>query len=630
MPNVIMGNAKTTKQDIPMLHSDLGYNYPDGLDLRPMSDLHERLKTEILLRARESATLMSARFDSWNDVDKVLTSYIDLDVKEEELKDADKRKPVSIVFPYTYAIMETLLSYLCAAFFQDPILRYEGYGPNDVIGSILLEKIIDLHCNKNKVALNLHTMFRDSLSYGLGVVVPGWKTVTRDMGFGEEEVIFEGNSLENVDPYLYLPDVNVPVHEVQKGEYSGWVDKTNYMDLLDEEKSNPDIFNVRYLKGLKGRKTSIYTTDNSARDKKTNFTKAVDHNITFPIDVIYKYIKIIPKDWELGDNEYPELWQFALASDEVIIKARPAGFDHNLFPITVAAPDYDGYSATPLSRLEMLQGLQGTLDWLFNSHIANVRKAINDMIVVDPYLINIKDLQSPEPGKLIRTRRPAWGRGVKDAVQQLEVNDITRGNIADSSWIVQWMQKISASDDSMMGALRQGGPERLTGKEFQGTRMGSISRLERIARVIGLQAMQDIGYFFAAHTQQLMENEAFVKVSGEWQEMLIQELGHERGRTSVSPQDINVNYNILIRDGSVPGGNFSEHWIQLFNILGQNPELAQRFDVVRIFTHIARNLGAKNVNDFVRRGGNIQANMQSADQIADGVQAGNLVPTMGG
>ena len=75
---------------------------------------------------------------------------------------------------------------------------------------------------------------------------------------------------------------------------------------------------------------------------------------------------------------------------------------------------------------------------MFNSHVANVRKAINDMIIYDPYLVNSNDLKNPAPGKLIRLRRPAWGKGVKDVAQQLGVSDVTRGNIADSTWLVQW------------------------------------------------------------------------------------------------------------------------------------------------------------------------------------------------
>ena len=619
MSSIIYGNT-SYQGDRSLLKQDLDYKYPDGLNLRPGSELHERIKSEVLTRARESANVMSSRFSSWNDIDKSLTCYIPTDEAEDKVKADDIRKPVSIVFPYTYAIAETLISYLVSAFLQDPVFRYEGMGPNDVVGAILLEKVIEQQCIKNKVGLGIHTMLYDGIKYGLGIVGPSW-TNTK---------MFSGNSLENIDPYLSLPDVNVAVHEVQKGEYYGWINKTNYYDLLTAESKDSDMFNVRYLKALRGTRTSIYPNDNSMRNLKSGFTSPEDNGTTFPVDRIFKYIKLIPKEWELGTSEYPELWLFCLASDEIVIKARPAEFDHGMIPITTCAPDFDGYSAVPLSRLEILQGLQTTLDWLFNSHIANVRKAINDMIIVDPFLVNIKDLESPEPGKIIRTRRPAWGRGVKDAVQQLAISDITRGNIADSGWIVQWMQKISGADDSMMGSLRQGGPERLTGAEFKGTRTGAVSRLERVARVIGMQAMQDIGYFFASHCQQMMQDEVYVKVTGDWQDVLIKEYGTpERGRIAVAPKDLDINYDIIVRDGSVPGGNFSDAWIQLFGIMGQNPELAQKFDIVRIFTHIARNLGAKNVNDFVRRGGNINPIIQPDQQVAAQAQAGNLVPIGG-
>ena len=191
------------------------------------------------------------------------------------------------------------------------------------------------------------------------------------------------------------------------------------------------------------------------------------------------------------------------------------------------------------------------------------------------------------------------------------------------------MDRISGADASMQGSLRQGGPERLTSAEFQGTMGGGINRLDRIAKVVGLQGMQDIGTFFAHHNNQLMHSDAYIKLSGEWQEVLMAEYGvagDGRGRKRVTPKDLDINYNVVVRDGSVPGGNYSQAWMQLFQVLGSNPELAQKFDVVRIFTHIARNLGAKNVNDFVRTGGNITPQSMPNDQVLNEMQAGNLVP----
>jgi hypothetical protein len=296
-----------------------------------------------------------------------------------------------------------------------------------------------------------------------------------------------------------------------------------------------------------------------------------------------------------------------------------------MYPVAVASPEYDGYSITPIGRMDVMYGLQHTLDFMFNTHVANVRKAINDMLVVDPYLVNINDLKDPKPGKLIRLRRPAWGRGVDKVVQQLAVQDITRANISDAVYITQLMDRISGADQSMQGSLRQGGPERLTGAEFQGTRGSAISRLQRLAMIIGMQYMQDIGTMFAVHTQQYMTQESFVRVTGRYADQLQKTFGKQQ-RMKVSPLDIAVNYDLIVRDGSIPGGNFSQSWIEMFKVIGTTPELAQQFDVTRIFMYIAQQLGAKNVEDFRRSIDQTQITTMPDQQVEDQVQAGNMIP----
>jgi hypothetical protein len=334
------------------------------------------------------------------------------------------------------------------------------------------------------------------------------------------------------------------------------------------------------------------------------------------------YVNLIPKEWKLGPEEYPQKWYFQIAGDNLVIQAKPINLGHGMYPAAVCAPDYDGYSTAPVARLEMLFGLQGTLDWLFNVHIKNVRKAINDMFVYDPYLINSKDLENPKDGWLIRTRRPAWGKGVKDAISQLNVNDVTRNNIADSGFLVQWMQKIGGVDDSMSGSLRQGGPERLTGAEFQGTRQAGMARLERMAKIIGWQAMQDIGFFFASHTQQLMTQSSYVPILGEWETLLQQEYAKSihRGRMKIKPTDLLINYDVSVRDGSIPGGNYSPVWERMFEAIAKFPELQQQFDLAKIFKHIARNNGANNVEEFVK------VQVLPDEQVMEQAQKGNIKP----
>lgn len=624
MPNIIYGAEQRNQDMMSIKSADFNYDYPNDLNLKPGSELHNKLLNMIMDRASNSATSMSARFLDWNKMDQSVTAYIKPDDDEVIVKAQDDRKPISIVFPTSYAILETLLSYMMAAFFRDPIFRYEGNAPEDVMGSILLEKVINLHTNKNKVMLNLHTMFRDAFLYGSGVVAPIWKSNKN----------FEGNALLNIDPYRYLPDLNVAADKIQDGEQSGWTSDTNYITLLDEEFNDPDMFNVKYLNLMQFRGTSIYDVDNSGRYYKSKQSRDVraKSDINNPVTKINMYVKLIPKDWKLGKEEKPEIWFFQIAADSIIIKARNAGFNHNKFPTTAAVPDFDGYSSAPIGRLEIISGMQGVLDWLFNSHIANVRKAINDTLIYDPSLINSKDLRDPKPGGLIRMRRQAWGQGkISDAIHQLQINDVTRGNIVDAGNIISSMQVLMGTDDAAMGALRQGGPERLTKAEFQGTASGTITRLERIAKITGLQAMQDIGEFFASHTQQIMSKDVYIKVVGEWQSVLMEEYSSaiSRGRMAVTPYDLDINYDVLVRDGSIPGDNYSEVWLRMFETLATQPELAQQFDIVKIFKHIARNAGAKSVNEFIRRGGNISGTTLPDQTVQDEVQRGNLVPIQG-
>lgn len=649
MPYTVFGNSNGYKAEGDIARTDYGYKYPldtEGreLNLRPGSELHDKIKNRLLEMANHSHAIMSRRYDAWNEIDRTLTTFIHTDDKEDLVKEKDPRRPISIVFPHSYAIKETLLTYLTMAFMQDPIFQYEGVGPEDVQGTMLLEQVVKVHTIKTKVFLALHTIFSDNLSYGLGAGLPGWlirkgkKLYKGSVALVDEygntiqnqtektwvdSVLFEGNKLDAIDPYRLLLDPNVPVHEQQKGTFIGWLEESNYVNMLSEEQDG-GFFNTKYLELVKGRR-SQYSTDKSKREEKAGGPAATADlsTVTHQVDNIWLYVKLIPKEWGLGKREVPQKWLFCLSNDCIVTRAEQLDHAHNMFPISICASDFDGHSTTPISRMEVLYGMQGILDWFLNSHVANVRKSLNDMWLVDPYMININDIMNPGPGKIIRLNRPAWGRGVKDFIMQFPVSDITRQNVGDASIIMSLMDRVAGADQSMSGALRQGGPERLTRDEFRGTRMGGISRLQRIAMVIGAQFMQDIAYMFACHTQQYMTEATYVSVLGRYQEQLEGLYGSQR--IHVTPDDLAIDYDVIPRDGSIPGGNFSESWIQLYNIIMSNPELIQGYDTFRIFTYIATQLGAKNIDDFRRKTGNVNTQVMPDQQVAQQVQAGNLV-----
>ena len=636
-----------------LLNIDYHYDYPGGLNLRPGSELHGEILNRIMQRGQDAQRALEGRHSSWDEMERVLTAYVDISKDEKEVLAGDPRKPVSVVVPSTFATLDTLMTYMVSALGSDRLFQYEGVGPEDSYGAILLEHVINYQSLRAKMLLNCHTQWRDQFTYGFGAVAARWdvrtgyRTVREPLGFfsringlfrqhgvdlSREQIIqYEGNELFNIDPYMYLPDPNVLIHEVQSGEYVGWVSRTNRFAILEDENSSlGEMFNAKYLKHISGEQqgdaVSILYKGKESRAHTRNHQRPKG-TYTSVVDLVEMYVNLIPAEWKLGNSEVPEKWLFTIAGDTLVLRAQPMGLNHNMFPVSVSAADFDGHSLAPLSRLEITYPLQKTIDFLFSSHTHNVRKALNDMLVVDPSQVNINDLASPEPGKLIRLRRAVWGRGVKDAVSQLQVNDVTREHIPHALILQQLIQQATGATDIVQGNQRRGS-ERVSATEARGVQGGALSRLERLARISSIMGIDDLAYILASQTQQLVTQERYVKLMGNWPRILIEE-GYELpsdGRISVGPEDLDINFDITPHDGSVTDSTNIEMFIQLFQTALSAPEALPGVDLMGLYLHIARLGGAKNIQDFVKRQPQPDVSAAPIEQIDSQVQAGNYVP----
>jgi hypothetical protein len=276
----------------------------------------------------------------------------------------------------------------------------------------------------------------------------------------------------------------------------------------------------------------------------------------------------------------------------------------------------------PVSKIEQTFGLQEVANFYQNSHVAEVRKALFNQFLVDPKLVNMKDVYAHSP--VIRTKEIIWGRGVKDVMEQMPVYDATRNHMDDLERASLKMRHISGAVDSLQGLQRTRG-ERVTATEFQSTRMSALSRLQKAARIISLQAMHDIALFYAYHTQQFMSQNAYVRTAGKWQEALQTEYGIIDA-VPVTPFDLDVMFDVAVHDGSITGSEYSTDWVTLYSVLMKNPEAAGRIDLTRVFLHIARLLGEKNIQDFLRKGAPMQSEVLPDQQVGELAASGQLTP----
>jgi len=406
-------------------------------------------------------------------------------------------------------------------------------------------------------------------------------------------------------------------------DFFGWVERTTYYKLLEEEKySEGELFNVKYLDEMAIKSSCYFNADDSetGRYAKQNLGEPRFSGVARPTDLIHMYMRIIPSELGLSESEYPEIWKFTVAADRVIIEAKEMGLDHNKIPVCTMSPDSDGHTTLPVSILEREYPMQHAIDWLWLSHVASVRKN-NNMFIVDPSLVNINDVVDSKFGMLARLRAAAWGRGVKDVMAQLPTTDVTQSHISDIGFLMGIDNMVFTSPQSKGVQERRG--ERVSAQEARDTRMSFLSKMEKNAKMGAIQAHYDIGYQFAANTIQLLDEEQYVRVTGDYERVLKEEYGVNTQFVKVSPEALDVRFDVVPQDGTIPGGEYSDVWERLMQAAAQHPELYQQIDFVRVWKHVARLLGARNPEDFIKKGAQVQ--VQPQEQIEQGVQAGNLV-----
>lgn len=643
----ILGTNSYLQTESGIGKKSYGYEYPSGHNFKPGSEIHDKLVKEIVSRAWVSRDKIKVRFDQWTDTENTLRAYIPTDAYEKQLKWEDSRKPISMVIPVSYAVKETLLANLLAAFIKDPIHSYIGQGPEDAVGAALMERAVALQCNRNRVALAMFRMLSDDIIYGLAPTVAHWKTdwnyrQERYMAQAEpsleealsgefrmeertrtlENLAFEGNALKNVDPRYYLPDPNVAADKVQDGEYVGWMEQIPYVNLLETENRDRGLFNVKYLRDLQESQSFLrldMETGRNNQDRPLSYT-----SVTRSVDVIYMYIKIIPKEWGLGGHN-PERWFFAVGNDRVLLQARKAEFNHDMFPVSTLASNGDGYSGTPTSRLEMISEIQTTANYYVNSGVAHDRKSLNDTYVVDPSMISMKDLLDPKPGKIIRVKPRYFGKSVKDAITQYPSTNVTKDNMAMVDVLLNIVNRVTGAVDAMQGVQRTGS-ERVTAMESSNTFNSALGRVGLGARVAGMTVLWEHAYMFAHNTQQFGSKDQWIPmVLGGWNTLLRETFG-DVSHVQATIGDLNISFDVKMPGGEIPSSGNYNAALQVYRQVAADPELRGRFDLARLLERTAQMAGFSNLHDFTSTASPMQMQVQPDEQVAQAIQAGNGVP----
>jgi hypothetical protein len=618
-------------------------NFPVGqrpIDLmKPGSIKHNQVLQYLTERLSNSEHAMMKFRGRWRANERRNQAWIDLPKFEQILKDAnDSGKPpkaTNIVIPFTFATLSTISTYLLQVFTgRKPMHQVGTYG-TAVENAQKMEVILQYQSDHTRLIRQLWQFFNDAGIYGVAAMRTRWRTETAmrtrrvnrsvlSLATGgmtqeafreqQEAKIYEGNIVETQDPFMFFPDPRVPMLEVaEKGEYVFWrlfqgkhiLKRAEAEGLLQWVDNAPQTV-PHGTSGLMDSARAVLS--GGEPHPGAEFNDPLIGKGNYKVDQCS--IDIIPRELGIGHSERVEKWLFTILNSSQICQAERQLDDHDRHPVVVIEPTSMGYSFGGAAMSDYTAPIQDTMSWFVNAHMDNVRKVINDMLVFDPMLIEAKDLKNPEPGKLIRLKKTAYGTDVRQAIQQLDVQDVTRGHMTDMQAFMEIGQRISAVTDNLLGLQDSGG--RKTATEVRTSAEGAASRLASLAKVISAQGMTELTYQMSLNTQQWLSEEFYVRVVG------------EDGRLfplTIDPDGIAGDFYYPIHDGTLPLDRVAllDIWQQMFLGILKDPELRQSYSVPKIFEFIAELGGAKNIKSF-------RLQPMPQQQIEAGAQAGNLAP----
>lgn len=623
----------------------------EHVDVKVGSDLHKKLLKEVVDRRNFSARKMTDYHRRWDEQDETVRAYVpETELTKKQKSGKQNRREfdyISLELPYSFAIIMTAHTYWCSVFLsRSPVYQYTGrHGePLDKIQAV--EAIMDYQLMVGLQLPVLYNWIYDLAKYGLGIVGNYWekeevttsriimqpKTLfgidtgkTEKVRVEEVQVGYEGNRLYNVRPFDFFPDPRVPIFEFQKGEYCGRDTVASYLLLKAQ-----GFINIREAQKAGAGKSGsgVIQTETSGTpqmDRAVQPEEEQGPGVSYA-SVHEMVIKIVPSAWKIGKSDKVEMWIFTMANQTTIIGARPLGLYHNKFPYSVIEYGMGASEFVKLSMIDVIKPLTDSLSWLFNVHFFNVRKALNDVRVVDPSRVTMSDVLRPGAGGVIKLKPAAYGTDPKLALHQLEVHDVTQMHLRDSQFVETMIQRVTGVVDNLMGMVNTSG--RKTATEVRTSTGFSTNRLKTPSEYASAVGWGPLSQMMVQNTQQLYEEEKMFRVAGtlvlEGGPKQQQEQGQAPQGINVSPESISGFYDFIPVDGNLPIDRLAQAnlWKETLVQLASVPQLALEWDIGGMIAHTMKLTGERNIDRF-------RLNLAPDEKLQRQAELGNVVPLGG-
>lgn len=559
---------------------------------------HKALLGHAKALVKMSRSAMSKYYSQWDLQEQVYRGIRQLD--KADVKAAKRNEPTKMIVPNTFAQVMTFTSFSFMLLTQNrTYFELQATGADD-FGKKLqdCETLLQYNAVRNKFNVVLFQFLLDVARFGLGVIECMW---TREIAKvrvsnlpsvavidGVESVLYsgtqwldvvryEGNVVRNVSPYRFFPDTRFPLSQLQRGEFCACEEEYSLSELKQLETVG-EVAGVDFIQPLA-------TNWESVREAPTRTAFTFDSNWrrmfeskapTAPVLVTKVQIKIVPKQFKLdngeplGPEDFPVLYHLWYANDNRIIRCEPAGWWHGEFGFSVGQFTPDMHHTVTMGLADLVYRIQDVISWFVNSHITSVRRVMDNRLIINPAVVDMKSFDGEGHIYLKQGANPLM---IDKAVHQLQVADVTARHMQDVALLQQLMQVVTGINDNALGQYASG---RRSATEARNVNYGAASRMKLHTALLWDQALAPLGRQMLSNLRQELSFEFFAKVIGFSEDVQQRYLAFKG-----TPDEVLSSTDYLVFDSSLPSDKslMANALQELLVTVLSNPQAALTFNI---------------------------------------------------
>ncbi len=580
---------------------------------------------QYLRAAREAQSRIYNLREHYRNIDLAYARQQDLTLEQQKAKLAnrygDSSKFQNVTIPIVAPQVEAAVTYQASVFLTGTPLFGVVSAPETMDVAMQLETVIDNQAIRGGWVAEFMQVFRNAFKYNAYGLEVDWTrlkvaSLETDLKFSTTEakpkqMLWEGNSLKNLDMYNMIYDMRVPLHQMHsRGEYAGYSEllsrtelalylasldgglKKNYKAAFESglgntivssdaatapyyiPQVNPD---VRYPAVNGGLEFNWFTWAGMNGENHGS----IQYRDTYQKTVLYARIMARDFDLSVPEKDTPQIWKLVYINDSVLVLAERQTNAHNFLPILMGQGNLDGLSYQTASLASNVTPMQQLGSAMWNSIIATQRRAIGDRVLYDPSRIAKEQINSTNPAAKIPVRPAAYGKPLQEAVFPFPFR---ADNMADAAVLADKIEAM-ANKQSRQNPVRQG--QFVKGNK---TRSEFDSVMSNANGEDQMYAMQFESILFTPLKEILKIN--ILQYQGQ-----AELLNRDQGKIiPIDPVALRTTVtNFKVSDGLVPSDKIIsiDAMREAFQTMANVPAIAQGFNVVPFFSYMVKLQGAR-------------------------------------